>query len=84
MRQPLSNMPTFHFNRRDASFRWNITAACLFCRTGGILVTRGSRNIPFEWMKVKDGHSVVVGLDEDQTTVRMTNIEMIAIEVDNG
>ena len=77
-------MPTFHFNRRDASFRWNISAACAFSLFGGTIVTKDRRNIPFEWMKVKDGHSVVVGLDEDQTTVRMTNIEMIAIEVDNG
>ena len=71
-------MTAFHFNRRDASFRHNLSS---IGQRAGTLVTSDHRAIPFEWLLVS-GDTVTIENEDDQHVVSWGNIELVDVEVD--
>ena len=69
---------TFHFNRRDPSFRHNLSS---IGQREGTLVTGDHRAISFKWLLVS-GDTVTVGNEEDQHVVSWGSIELVDVEVD--
>ncbi len=74
-------MPTFHFNRRDVSFRHNLLVLSNQDDLRGTLVTRERRNIPFESIRlVLD--EVVVTDAENRASMGLNEVEMVIVEVE--
>ena len=72
-------MSTFHFNRRDVSFRHNLLMLSQQDDLCGTLVTRSRRNIPFEHIRlVLD--EVVVSDAENRCSMGLAEVEMIVVE----
>ena len=73
-------MSTFHFNRRDVSFRHNLLMLSQQDDLCGTLVTRDRRNIPFESiMLVLD--EVMVSDAENRCSMGLAEVEMIVVEL---
>ena len=71
-------MTTFHFNRRDPSFRYNISSLDGWA---GKLVTKDHRVIQFDSISVL-GDEVAVFDEENRVVMDIGEIDHIAVEVD--
>ena len=73
-------MSTFHFSRRDVSFRHNLLVLSNQDNLCGTLVTRSRRNIPFEHIRlVLD--EVVVSDAENRASMELREVEMVAVKL---
>ena len=71
---------TFHFNRRDASFRYNISSLTID-EWAGKLVTKDHRVIQFDSISVL-GDEVAVFNEKNRVVMNIGEIDHVAVEVD--